>query len=197
MTDFHDTLADVLLGTEFLAAFIGTLYFYRLKNSHWKWFVVYLVIIFLQELFWIKLSWFSRGTRTAYYTYIGIPIQYLFFYWLYASKSQDNKILFRISSFIFLSSIVFLNVFLGPTEVLLLSTHIGITILIALVILEYIKQIQKDDILRFKENKMFYVNAGMVIFYVGSYPFQLFAEELYKNHLDIYTIYYSYFLLFS
>ena len=195
MKDFQDTLADVLLGTEFLAAFIGMIYFSRLKHSYWKWFVIYLIVIFIQEFFWVKISWFSRATTTAYYIYIGVPIQYLFFYWLYALKSQKNKILFRFSSFIFLSSLAYLNTLFGPKEVLLLSTNIAIAILIFLVILEYIKQIQKGDILRFKENKMFYINVGIIIFYIGSYPFQLFAEELHKNHSEIYAVYYSYFLL--
>ncbi|MBV1924571.1 MAG: hypothetical protein KUG68_11150, partial [Flavobacteriaceae bacterium] len=67
-------------------------------------------------------------------------------------------------------------------------------LLIILVVLEFMKQIKNDDILKYKENKMFYINIGMVLFYVGSFPYSVFRFELYEHYFSVWNIYYTYFL---
>lgn len=190
----YSILQETLLITQFLAALIGTIYLFKLKNSYWKWFSIYLIIIFMQEYFLISNDSVNYQTKLTYSVFFGVPLQYIFLYWLYALKSLRNKRLFKITVLIYIVTVVFLSFFNELYHVLSLTTNIGTIILIGLLILEFIKQIKTDDILNFRENKMFFINLGLVLFYIGSYPYQVFGEELYENHFDIWDVYHTYFL---
>ena len=195
MSEIHTLLNSTLLVTQFIAALVGAVYLFKLKNSYWKWFSIYLVIIFIQECFWKFNVSIDRQYRVAYYVFFGVPLEYLFLYWLYTLKSLKKKYLFLISVILYVIAIIVSMLFNNINEVFSISISIGTLILIGLIILEFIKQIKTDNILKFKENKMFYVNIGLILFYVGSYPFHVLGPELYKNHLEIWNIYFTYFLI--
>ncbi len=80
-------------------------------------------------------------------------------------------------------------------EVFALSTNVGIIILMLLVVFEFRKQIKNDDILKFRDNKMFYINTAMIIFYVGTFPLYLFGNEMSNEYPKIIEIYYIYFYI--
>lgn len=193
MKEAHSILRDILLITQFLSALIGFIYLFKLKKNYWKWFSIYLIIIFIQECFWINNTSIEKQYQVAYYTFLGLPLQFIFLYWLYALKSLKNKMLFIISVLIFIISLGLFTLIKDLHELPSLSINVGSTILIYLLILEFIKQIKTDNILKFKENKMFYINIGLVLFYVGSYPYHVFSRELYENYHDVWNVYYIYF----
>ncbi len=196
MEEFHNILRSSLLVAQFLAALVGTFYFFRLKNSYWKWFAIYLVFIFIQEFFWRNRSSFFGVPMKGYYIYFGTVLEWIFFYWLYALKSLKKKRLFLVCSLIYLITIgIAILSSKDINQVSGLSLNVGTIILTLLVVLEFIKQIKNDDILRFRENKMFYINIAMVLFYLGSYPFHVYAKELYNEHKTIYDVYFTYFLI--
>jgi hypothetical protein len=75
-----------------------------------------------------------------------------------------------------------------------LNTTVGNLFLLILVMLEFLNQIKSDMIMSFKENKMFYINIGVTLFYIGNMPF--FA--LYFDILEIpkyWNNYYIYFMV--
>ena len=184
-----------MLFAEFFSALVGVLYLYKLRNSYWKWFSIYLIVIFIQEYFWLGNSSDYYITNVEYYVFLGIPFQYIFLYWLYAFKSLKKKNLFILCS---IAYILTLGVAVGLVEiskVLAFSTTVGTLILTVLVVLEFIKQIKNDDILKFRENKMFYINIAMVLFYIGTYPYHVFGREFYIDYKEIDHIYYIYFLI--
>lgn len=197
MYQYYPNLNKVLLGLEFLSALVAFLHFSSLKNSYWKWFSVYLIFIFIQELYgnFIPSSFFIR--KQDYYAFIGIPIQYLFFYWLYAYKSLNSKKIFLICSSIYLLTFIPLEIYNQKIKTLYsINLTVGSIILTFLVVLEFLKQIKNDNILKFKENKMFYINVGVILFYVGTYPFSAFYHELLKEpYVNIWNTYYLYFLI--
>lgn len=196
MEEIHLFLRNyMLLVTQFLAALTGIIYLLKLKNDYWKWFSVYLIIIFIQEYFWRNNPSIDTEYLIYYYVFFGIPLQYIFLYWLYALKSLNNNKLFLTSSLIYITTIGIVACYKEPVEIYSLSINIGTFILIGLLILEFIKQIKTDNILLFKENKMFYVNLGLILFYIGSYPFQVFGKELSENQEAIWGFYYSYTLI--
>jgi len=186
-------LHKVLLGAEFISALVGLIYFLKLKDSYWKWFSGYLIFIFCQELcFYLSDSIFGIGKQT-YYSFIGIPIQYFFLFWLYAYKSLVNKKIFWLFSFIYIMSLLPLYKLDVVNSV---NINIGTVLLVVLVVLEFLKQIKNDDILMFKENKMFYVSLGVVLSYVGTLPFFVFNDVLLNEEYDIiWNVYYVYFLV--
>lgn len=193
MEELYAFLKNTLLITQFIAAFVGLLYLRELKNSYWKWFSIYLIVIFLLEFFLTKTTLVHRSYRQSCYIFFILPLEFIFFYWLYAVKSLHNSKIFLLATSTFIMVLMALISVKPKMEVSSLIMNYGSLILILLLILEFIKQIKTDDILNFKENKMFYINLGLIIFYVGSYPYHVFSIELYKNHYEVWSIYYTYF----
>ena len=158
-------------------------------------FAVYVVIIFLQELFWYERKVFYSITRNEYYAILGIPIQFIFFYWLYALKSLKKPKLFTACILLFVLPLILKIYFDGVNSIFSLSLNLGTVILIVLMILEFVKQIKNDNILLFRENKMFYINIGLILFYLGTYPFHIYNRLLYDEYNSIWNGYYIYFLI--
>ena len=187
----------ILLGIQLLCALVGLFCLKELKNSYWKWFPVYLTFIFLQDIFWTLRPAEMRDFSEEYYAFFGIPIQYLFFFWLYAYKSLNNEKLFYTFALIYLLTYI-------PTEfyfekinlVYSINLTVGTILLAFLIVMEFKKQIKNDNILEFQKNKMFYVNIGVILFYVGTYPFFAFEELLSKEpYVAVWNGYYLFFLL--
>lgn len=196
MEELHLILKDCYRVSLLLSAIIAALYLIKLKKSYWRWLSIYLIVIFLQESFWrFNIFSLSREIRITYYSIIGVPLQYVFLYWLYAYKSLNKTKYFIISTFIYFFTLVVTLFYKNIDEVYSISLNIGTFLLIILLILEFIKQIRSDSILRFKENKMFYVNVGLIMFYIGNYPFHILGPELYSNYLELWNLYYIYFLV--
>lgn len=196
MHDIQTFIRNILLPSiQLITMIIGIYYISRLKKSYWKWFSFYLILICGQEFFWLLNPKIDRFYRETYYIYLGIPIQYIFLYWLYAFKSLNKRILFITLTALFTCSLTIAAYFMNIHEVYSVTTNVGTLLLIILFILESVKQIKTDEILKFKENKMFYINLGLILFYLGTYPYQIFIRELYENHFAIWNVYYVYFLL--
>lgn len=140
---FTIALSKILLGIEFLSALVAVFYFFKLKNTFWKWFCVYLIIILIQEFYWYFNTPVYDITKQEYYAFIGIPIQYLFFFWLYALKSLKRKMLFIIFSVIYISTIP-IEIYLSKLNIVYsLNLTIGTLLLTLLIILE-LKKTNKD-----------------------------------------------------
>lgn len=194
MYNYYPFLNKLLLGAEFTTALISLYYLPKIKYTYWKWFTFYLCFVFIQEFLWKDTKFIFNIKKQEYYAFLGIPFQYLFLYWLYGLKSLKSKKIFFISSLIYLTTFIPFEIFDQKIRILYpVNLTIGSIILIVLVVLEFLKQIRNDNILKFKENKMFYINLGVILFYVGTYPFSAFYHELLK-HIDIWNAYYFYFV---
>lgn len=196
MLSYRSELNILLLVIEFLAALVGVVYFTRLKRSYWKWFSIYLVFIFIQEfIFFFNDSYFGL-TKRVYYLFIGIPLEWVFLYWLYALKSLKNKTLFIVCMVLFIGTYIPIHFFYNSEDILYSFSLIVCTLLLTgLIILEFIKQIKTDDILNIKENKMFYINIGVILFYIGAFPIHGFNKVLYENYFEVWEWYFIYFKL--
>lgn len=194
MIVYQDWLVKLLIFIECLCALAAVVQYKKLKETYWKWFAWYVVFIFLSELF---SNWFLALYplfRQYYFAYFGIPIEFIFLLWLYGSKSLHRNKLFWICTATYLVSFVPHLIFFGRLEVVYsLNYTVGNLLLLLLVVLEFSKQIKTDDILRFKENKMFYINAGVTLFYIGTLPFFSFYGLILKQP-EIWNVYYIFFL---
>jgi len=188
-------LRETLIWIELLAALIAVWHWPNLKESHWKWFVVYLGVIFMVEAF-SKWGLKNQPThRVNLYDFFGIPIQFLFFYWLYAVKSLKNYGLFWISIAIYgLSFLPYFTLFNKEGIVFSLSYTVGNVLLLLMVFLEIFKQIKSEKILLFRSNFMFYINIGITLFYIGTLPFFSFYGLILKD-LTFWTSYYIFFMI--
>lgn len=175
-----------------LTLIISLLYFKKLKKTIWKWFVIYLcIIVFFEFIFKFKNE-FIFINKSKYYEVLIIPLQFLFFYWLYTIKYKN---IFYITSSIYLVSLC-LDLFVFEENkkiVYSFSYCIGTFLLFLIIIREFISFFKSEEIIYFKSNKMFYINFGNLIFYVGTLPYIVFYNYLKFNHNGIYIIYVYYF----
>ncbi|WP_298305395.1 hypothetical protein [Flavobacterium sp.] len=188
-------LVHLLHLCEFIALVAGIIKFKSLKNSYWKWFVFYLAYIFVYEI----ISYIAKAefkSKIGYFqSYIHIPIEYLFLFWLFAVKSLQKRVLFYwFSVLFFLSFVIDARLQQGDFTIKSLNTTIGNLLLLILVMLEFNKQIKSDAILNFKENKMFYINIGVTLFYVGNMPFFGWYMTIYQ-YPSFWNGFYKYFMI--
>jgi hypothetical protein len=143
----------------------------------------------------VILKYISKEFRMYLYDFLIVPIEFFFFFWLYALQSLKKKSLFWLCILVFIASFVPHLFYTEAYKTInQLSYIVGCLLMFILVLLEFYKQITTDDILLFNQNKMFYINMGVVLFYIGSLPLLQFMDFLYKNEHKIFNYYYTYFL---
>ncbi|ANF50127.1 hypothetical protein A0O34_06210 [Chryseobacterium glaciei] len=195
MTDFQKLIYESMFWSEGIAALISVLYYNRIKNQYWKYFVFYLIFIFLCEAVGKWGGKFMDYDKAAFYNYFVIPVQFTFFYWLYASKSFGKPKLFITLSLVYLLSFIPSELLFSTDKVMFsLNYTLGCLILMILVVMEYYQQVNSSNILNFNKNPMFYINLGVTLFYIGTLPFWTFFAFI-KTYREIYDIYFAYFLI--
>ncbi len=195
MADFQFFLSEGMLFMEGTAMIISLLFYRQVKDQYWRYFVFYLTFIFLCEAFGKWGGNLISFDKSEYYNYFVIPVQFLFLYWLYAVKSLNKKNLFFILSSVYLLSFIPNELFFEKRKIIFSFNYtFGSFLLMILVIMEYYKQINSANILYFNQNRMFYINLGVTLFYIGTLPFWTFYFLL-LEHMDIWNIYFIYFLI--
>lgn len=193
--EYQPILTNLLLKLEILASVIGILFITKHKNSYWVWFIYYLTFICIADYFSVEISSFLKIKKVSYYAYIVIPIQFIFFYWLYAIKSLHSQKIFWACIVLYLLSFIPVELYFSKLNVVYSFNYtVGTLLLMILVFLEFKKQISTDDILDFYQNKMFYINIGVLLFYVGNLPFFGLYNLLLKE-IVIWNTYYIYYLV--
>ncbi len=189
-------LLDILHICEFIAILSGISKFKSLKNSYWVYFVFYLIYITLYEIISAFLIEYHSINIGKYLSFIQIPIEIIFFYWLYLCKSLNLKKTFWIFTVLYLFSLYleYTLTSLNNFTFYSLSMSFGTMLLLILVFLEFIKQIKSESILNFRENKMFYINIGVILMYIGNIPFFGLYYSILKMP-EIYNSYYIYFMV--
>ncbi len=189
MTSF-EILQKCIICAEGLSAFFGILFYNKLKNTYWRYFIFYCSLIFLNEVISLLILNNYLEFKKYFFDIFAIPIQFIFFIWLYALKSLKNVKLFNFCISIYLISFL-PHLFYQKDDGLInsMSYTIACLILLILCVFEFRNQVQSDDIIYFKTNKMFYINLGVLLFYVGTMPFYAFMQYFYYNHRDVFFVY--------
>jgi hypothetical protein len=192
---YQPELLKLLICLEFISAIVGLFYLLKNKGTYWVWFIFYLNFIFVFDFFSEEISSFLKIKKQYYFAYIIFPIQFIFFYWLYAIKSLKKISLFWSFTIIYFLSFIPIELYFSKLKVVYsFNIVIGTILLMVLIFMEFFKQIKNDDILEFSKNKMFYINIGLVLFYVGTLPF-LGLYNLLIKEIEIWNGYYLYFMV--
>lgn len=196
MTDFQKILQESMIWTEGFAAIISLIYYNRgNKDGYWKYFSIYLILMFLSEAMGKWGHLLVEYDKPKFFNYFVIPIEFLFFYWLYAAKALGKPKLFYALSALYLLSFLPSEIFFTTKKVIFSFNYtFGCLILMVLVIMEYYRQINSSEILNFSSNKMFYINLGVTLFYIGTLPFWTFFSLITKYE-ELYNVYFNYFLI--
>ncbi|HOZ84729.1 MAG TPA: hypothetical protein PK191_04515 [Niabella sp.] len=180
---------------ELCACITGFLYYIKLKDSYWKYFPFYLFSIFLTEVLaeWILLVQENLKVNIAIYKYWAIPVQFLFFFWLFSRQHRNTKpkVLPFIFSSLYLIAVMIENFWPINLKPIFdsMSYSFGCVLLLILIII-FLKQfISSDEILEFKTNMMFWVVIGLLLFYIGTLPFWGLRSSLYYHYRSIFNVY--------
>lgn len=195
MYNSYPYLLKLLLGLEFLSCITAIFYFKKLNKSFWIYFCFYLIILTFSDFYIDAISKVTHLKKQHIYAYFIIPLQFIFFYWLYAYQSLHKKKIFWLFLLLYIVSFIPIELYFARLKVVYSFNYtIGSFLLMILVFLEFQKQIKNDAILYFKQNKMFYINMGIMLFYVGTLPFFGLYNLIVKES-EIWNMYYLYFLL--
>lgn len=195
MTKFQDIFSYLILISEGLSAVTAFLFYKKVREKYWIWFAVYLLVIFLCECFGKWGHEWVQYNKTSFYNYFVIPLQFLFFFWLYAYKSLNRPRLFYLFTLIYALSFFPYEIFFKTSKIIFSFNYtLGCLLLLILVIMEFYKQITSPNILLFKSNIMFYINIGVTLFYIGTLPLFSFYFLIYQ-YPDFWEIYFNYFLI--
>ncbi|MFT3946099.1 MAG: hypothetical protein QM763_03915 [Agriterribacter sp.] len=180
---------------ELLAAFTGIIYWQKLKQNYWKWFVIYLVIIATTELVceFIGYVLHNRQLNAFVNIYFSIPFQFIFFFWLFYKWFQNPaKKKLAVAGFIIYTLSLATDFFYFRDKQLWFFSFSYITgnvFLLVLTLFFLFDFIRSEQILYYRSNMMFWVCIGLLIFYLGSLPLFGLWNTLAKNYPAIFNAY--------
>ncbi len=180
---------------ELLACVTGFIFWSKIKHRYWKWFPLYLSAIFITEIagdFFLHVKG-NLQLNIALYSYFGIPLQFLFFYWLFYQqfKNTNTSKWPLISAVIYLICLVADLLHINKIELFFesFSYIVGCLFLLVLTLMYFARFMKSEEIMQYKSSMMFWVSIGLLAFYVGTMPFWAFRKYLYVNHK---VFFYSY-----
>lgn len=177
---------------ELLSATFGVIYWHKIKASHWKYFVGYLFLVFLGELLFYLL--YFRGQYSASRILVNniiIPLEFLFFFWLFYKNGSPRKmVILGVVLYILCFFIeIWMNQQGNKFYFLSFSYSIGNIILLILIFQYFIQLSNSDRILHFFHERMFWVSLGLLLFWLGTFPYYGLFNLLMKKHFELFVSY--------
>ncbi len=169
---------------EALPLLVSLFYLNKVRDNHFKWFAFYLLYIFIADLFGEFMN-IMQIHNQWFYACLVIPVEFAFFFWLFykASMTKTEKRLPIIFLGIYSMSLIFDFLYFAKHlfPFYSFSYSIGNLLLLILIISFFIQLTNSDLILTYRNNMMFWISIGLLIFYLGSLPYYgLFNEFAFK-----------------
>lgn len=178
---------------EFLASLVGFLNWRKIKNTYWVVFPIYLISIALLE---VLCYWLFIGAKLPLWneiitSYIIIPLEFLFFFWLFFKNGSPRKmVLAGVALYILCFFIeIWMNRQGNKFYFLSFSYSIGNIILLILIFQYFISLSGSERILHFYHERMFWVSLGLLLFWLGTFPYYGLFNLLMKKHFDLFVSY--------
>ncbi len=193
-----------LTGFEFLAAIIGFINWSKIKRTYWQYFPLYLLVLTISDLVSIYLP--SKSVN-IYYTYFIIPLEFTFMFYLFKKNLKyDRLVWFCIVVYVMSFWIEFLYENINRKNIFLsVSYSVGNLLLLILILRYFYFLIYSERILSFYTEPMFWVSSGLLLFYLGTFPYYGLYNLLKTKYFDILVSYtwimiflnYAMYLLFA
>ncbi|MCC7030540.1 MAG: hypothetical protein IT257_09560 [Chitinophagaceae bacterium] len=188
----YKTLITSLMIAEGIACITGLLSWKKARDSVWKYFIIYLLFVFTSELFGLLCMY--RGWKEIdqlYFTFVVIPAEFIFFYFLFAyhSTSKSYRRFAYLSVLFYLLSLFIENTGTHRPEFFSISYTVGNLLLLLLIFMYLYKYLQSDELIQIRSNPLIYVSIGLLIFYIGAFPFYGLKNYLWSSYKVIGTNY--------
>jgi hypothetical protein len=176
------------------ACVTGFIFYKRLSNSYLRYFPFYLAFIILSEATgWLLKKNMLALTNAMFFNYVVIPTEFLFFFWLfhkYFSNRKYNKLAMACMAVYIMSWIVDISYFNSNIYSFNSSTYtIGNLLLLILIFRFFIELITTEDILHFKSNMLFWISGGLLLFYLGTFPYFGLLNTLARDYPELHEVY--------
>lgn len=196
-----------LVAAETLTAIAGFITWKKWKVHYLKWMPFYLAAISVLEIVNRTLEHYSKYDTANKITGVEVLFEMLFINWFfYKTLAADKrKIIIAGCTVYAISCILERTIFIGTGYYFAsLSYTVGNLFILIYLILFFTELVNSDKLLNFKKLAVFWISLGMLVFYMGTFPFYGLYNELAKN-LDIFipvawaatSLNYSMYLLFT
>ena len=184
---------------ELAACITGCLYWSKIRETYWKWFPIYLGLILITELT-AEYFLFARHdlkTNGDIYWYFGLPLELLFLFWLFYQYAKPRKWPLILAA-IYVAGWILDQVYFSHLKLFFdsFSYTIGNALLLICLFVFFIRFSNSNEILNYRKSMFFWVALGLLIFYVGTFPFYGMRTTLWKDYRSLFWVYYyiSFFL---
>jgi hypothetical protein len=182
-----DPLAVFMKGlvvVEFLAAIAGFFTWSKWKNSNLKWFPFYLFVITALEFCFYLFYGMKKFDTAGFIKEIQVPIEILFINWFFfKTLTKKLRIIIPAGIIIYIVSLILELTWLKSNTYYFesLSATIGNLCILIYCIIYFIDLVNSDKILFFRKLTVFWLVTGMLVFYLGTFPYYGLYNELGKN----------------
>jgi hypothetical protein len=175
----------------------GFIYLKKIKKTYWKWFLFYLLFITIADF---TGNFLTRDVNKVFFNDFVIPVEFLFFYWLFhhAFKNSKYRLLPLACTIVYVIGWLIDKVLISSQDLWFYSFSYTIAnlLLLILILCSFMRLITSNAILSFRSNMLFWVSLGLLLFYLGTFPFfGLYNPILTDKNLVNIKIFYSYMLI--
>ncbi len=168
---------------ELFAVVIGTIYFYKYKNTALKYILLlfwYTVINDLLGVFYLR-GGYEDYNAIIYNIYNVINFTYLLFLYRHYIQNKTHKKAILFFSIIYLISFVINGFFENYLiEFQKFPYIIAAIFLVITISLYFIEILNSQKVLNAKRNLLFWISVGFLIFFVGNLPFRILTNYYMK-----------------
>jgi hypothetical protein len=128
----------------------------------------------------------------AYFNYFEIPVEFLFFFWLFYKAFQHlkSRIVPIVCAVLYIGCWLFDVTYFNRGAFFFYSSYtIGILLMLVVVLMFFIRLGTSDDILTFRQNMLFWISVGMLFYYLGSLPFYALRNVMSYKFQSLYNHY--------
>lgn len=182
---------------EALPFIVSLFYLTKIKGTYFKWFALYLTLIFFADITGALIK-MAKIPNVHYYDYFVIPGEFIFYYWLFYKTFNTKKysklpllciIAYVISLFI---DIIYFSKHQFPFYSF--SYSVGNLLLLILILLFFIQLTSSDAVLTYRGDMMFWICVGLLIYFLGSFPYYGLRNTFAYKYRNI-NITYNYIVL--
>lgn len=210
-----ETLRYLVPYSELIAAITGTFFYFKYKNTPWKYFLFYLwlvvvveftggyirnhkILVYIDEKGLIYNKW-------LYNSYKFIAFNSFFFIYNRALNNKTFKNTIKTFSILYIVVSLFNWVFIQNfiKESSELPKIVGALFLATTIILYFIELLRSDKVLIYHKMISFWISIGLLIYYVGNIPFTLkwntymLFPKLHNLFLIVYVLAITMYLIFA
>jgi hypothetical protein len=187
-----EVFLSILRICELISCITGFIYWKKIRTSYLKWFPVFLLFIVLSECIGISFRPpIYLQVNFVYFNYFEIPVEFLFFFWLFynASALEKNKKLPLICAGLYLLGWITDMVYFSKLEFSSISYTFGNLLLLIVILRYFIALAASNRILTFWNDSLFWICAGLLIYYLGTFPYYGLRKTFCAHYQHLYFTY--------